>query len=81
MGFPAVNQVETISTGGGPAFLFDLDGPAPIITRDLVRHAHSIGLRSGGYGGDELRDAGAYRIYDDPADILAHLDEVGFRST
>ncbi len=97
-----------------------LDGPAPIITRDLVRHAKpdpdlflagaeklgvdirlswvvgdsiwdllaarrafalSIGLRSGGYGGDELREAGAYRVYDDPADLLAHLDEVGVRET
>lgn len=44
-------------------------------------HALSIGLRSGGYGGDELREAGAYRVYDDPADILAHLDEVGVRGT
>jgi HAD superfamily hydrolase (TIGR01509 family) len=97
-----------------------LDGPAPIITRDLVRyakpdpdlflaaagklnveiqsswvvgdsiwdllaarraHALSIGLRSGGYGGDELREAGAYRVYDDPADILNHLDEVGVRGS
>jgi len=97
-----------------------LDGPAPIITRDLVRyakpdpdlflaaaeklnvpiqsswvvgdsiwdllaarraHALGIGLRSGGYGGDELREAGAYRVYDDPADILRHLDEVGVRGT
>ena len=95
-----------------------LDGPAPIITRDLVRYAKpdpdlflaaaeklgvpiqrswvvgdsiwdllaarrafalSIGLRSGGYGGDELREAGAYRVYDDPADLRRHLDEVGVR--
>ena len=104
----------------GLAMLGVLDGPAPIVTRDLVRyakpdpdlflaaaerlkvpiqsswvvgdsiwdllaarraHALSIGLRSGGYGGDELREAGAYRVYDDPADILAHLDEVGVRGT
>ena len=104
----------------GLAMLGVLDGPAPIITRDLVRyakpdpdlflaaaekldvpiqsswvvgdsiwdllaarraHALSIGLRSGGYGGDELREAGAYRVYDDPADILRHLDEVGVRGT
>jgi HAD superfamily hydrolase (TIGR01509 family) len=104
----------------GLAMLGVLDGPAPIITRDLVRyakpdpdlflaaaekldvpiqnswvvgdsiwdllaarraHALSIGLRSGGYGGDELREAGAYRVYDDPADILRHLDEVGVRGS
>lgn len=95
-----------------------LDGPAPIITRDLVRYAKpdpdlflaaaeeldvpiqsswvigdsiwdllaarrafalGVGFRSGGYGGDELREAGAYRVYDDPADLLSHLDEVGVR--
>ncbi len=39
-----------------------------------------IGLLSGGYGTDELERAGAYRVYDDPADLLAHLDEVGVRS-
>ena len=96
-----------------------LDGPAPIITRDLVEYAKpdpdlfiaaadklgvdiqdawivgdsiwdllaarraralGIGFRSGGYGDDELKDAGAYRVYDDPADLLRHLDEIGVRS-
>ena len=42
--------------------------------------ALSIGLLSGGYGQEELERAGAYRIYQDPADLLAHLDEVGVRS-
>ena len=38
-----------------------------------------IGLLSGGYGGNELREAGAYRVFEDPADLLTHLDEVGGR--
>ena len=38
-----------------------------------------IGLLSGGYGAEELERAGAYRVYDDPADLLAHIDEVGGR--
>jgi HAD superfamily hydrolase (TIGR01509 family) len=38
-----------------------------------------IGLLSGGYGDDELTRAGAYRVYDDPAMLLSHLDEVGVR--
>jgi HAD superfamily hydrolase (TIGR01509 family) len=38
-----------------------------------------IGLLSGGYGTDELERAGAYRVYEDPADLLRHLDEVGVR--
>jgi len=42
--------------------------------------ALGVGLLSGGYGADELQSAGAYRVYEDPADLLAHLDEVGVRS-
>lgn len=42
--------------------------------------ALSIGLLSGGYGREELERAGAYRVYNDPADLLRHLDEVGVRS-
>lgn len=41
--------------------------------------ALGIGLLSGGYGREELFYSGAYRVYDDPADLLAHLDEVGVR--
>jgi HAD superfamily hydrolase (TIGR01509 family) len=42
--------------------------------------AIGVGLLSGGYGQDELERAGAYRVYQDPADLLRHLDEVGVRS-
>ena len=41
--------------------------------------ALAVGLLSGGYGRDELERAGAYRVYEDPADLLQHLDEVGVR--
>jgi HAD superfamily hydrolase (TIGR01509 family) len=39
-----------------------------------------VGLLSGGYGIDELERAGAYRVYEDPAHLLEHLDEVGVRA-
>lgn len=42
--------------------------------------ALAVGLLSGGYGQDELERAGAYRVYQDPADLLQHLDEIGVRS-
>jgi HAD superfamily hydrolase (TIGR01549 family) len=42
--------------------------------------ALGIGLLSGGYGEEELERAGAYRVFADPADMLAHLDELGVRS-
>ena len=46
-----------------------------------ARRARSlgIGLLSGGYGLEELERAGAYRVFEDPADMLTHIDEVGGR--
>jgi HAD superfamily hydrolase (TIGR01549 family) len=41
--------------------------------------AFGIGLLSGGYGSEELERAGAVRVYEDPDDLLRHLDEVGGR--
>jgi HAD superfamily hydrolase (TIGR01509 family) len=41
--------------------------------------ALGVGLLSGGYGEEELERAGAYRVYEDPRDLLVHLDEVGVR--
>jgi phosphoglycolate phosphatase-like HAD superfamily hydrolase len=41
--------------------------------------ALGVGLLSGGYGTEELERAGALRVYDDPADLLEHLDEVASR--
>lgn len=43
-------------------------------------HALGVGVLSGGYGREELETAGAYRSYDDPADLLMHLDELGIRT-
>jgi phosphoglycolate phosphatase-like HAD superfamily hydrolase len=42
--------------------------------------ALGVGLLSGGYGQEELERAGAYRVYQDPSDLLRHLDEVGVRA-
>jgi HAD superfamily hydrolase (TIGR01549 family) len=41
--------------------------------------ALGIGFLSGGYGREELLYSGAYRVYEDPSDLLVHLDEVGVR--
>jgi HAD superfamily hydrolase (TIGR01509 family) len=45
-----------------------------------ARRAHmlSVGLLSGGYGADELLAAGAFRVYDDAAELHESLDELGF---
>jgi HAD superfamily hydrolase (TIGR01549 family) len=41
--------------------------------------ALGVGLMSGGYGREELETAGAFRVYEDPADLRDHTDELGIR--
>jgi hypothetical protein len=38
-----------------------------------------IECQSGGYRQEELERAGAYRVYQDPADMLRYLYEIGVR--
>jgi HAD superfamily hydrolase (TIGR01549 family) len=42
--------------------------------------ALGVGLLSGGYGQDELERSSALRVYEDPADLHRHLDEVASRT-
>jgi phosphoglycolate phosphatase-like HAD superfamily hydrolase len=48
---------------------------------DLVaagrKNGLGAGLLSGGYGPQELEGAGAFRVYQDPADLLAHIEDLG----
>jgi phosphoglycolate phosphatase-like HAD superfamily hydrolase len=56
-----------------------------IVVRDSVwdllgarrAKALGVGLLSGGYGQAELEQAGAYRVYQHPGDLLDHLAEIG----
>ena len=41
--------------------------------------ALGVGLLCGGYGLAELQQSGAFRVYEDPADLLRHVDEVAAR--
>jgi len=41
------------------------------------KSALGVGLLSGGYGQDELEQAGAFRVYADTADMLMHLEQLG----
>ena len=69
------------------AELLGADIRNPIVVGDSVwdllaarrAGALGVGFLSGGYGQDELERAGAYRVYQDPLDMLQHLDEVGVR--
>ena len=42
--------------------------------------ALGVGLLSGGYGMAEPQQSGAFRVYDDPADLLRHIDEIAARN-
>jgi phosphoglycolate phosphatase-like HAD superfamily hydrolase len=39
-----------------------------------------VGVLTGGYAREELERASAFRVYDDPGDLLLHIDELGVRS-
>jgi len=41
--------------------------------------AFGVGLLSGGFSEDELFHASACRVYEDPANLLRHIDEIGGR--
>ena len=41
--------------------------------------ALGVGLLCGGYGASELQQASALRVYEDPRDLLIHIDELGGR--
>ena len=60
-----------------------VDAPSVVIGDSVydVEAAKSAGMpaivvRSGGFGDDELRDAGALGIHDTPADLAAALDDI-----
>ncbi len=40
-------------------------------------NALGVGLLSGGSSQAELEGAGAFRVYDDPADLLQHIEQLG----
>jgi HAD superfamily hydrolase (TIGR01549 family) len=69
------------------ADLIDADITNSVVVGDSVwdllaarrARALGVGVLSGGYGREELISAGAYRVYEDPRDLLVHLDEVGVR--
>ena len=41
------------------------------------RNGLGVGLLSGGYADEELWRAGAIRVYDSPADLMVHLEDLG----
>jgi HAD superfamily hydrolase (TIGR01509 family) len=55
------------------------DSPWDLLAAQRMK-ALGVGLLCGGYADSELERAGAYRVYDDPADLLKHIEELGIQT-
>ena len=55
------------------------DSPWDLLAAQRMRGL-GIGFLCGGYAQSELERAGAYRVYDDPADLLKHIEELGIQN-
>jgi HAD superfamily hydrolase (TIGR01509 family) len=54
------------------------DSPWDLLAAQRMK-ALGVGLLCGGYAQSELERAGAYRVYEDPGDLLAHIEELGIQ--
>jgi HAD superfamily hydrolase (TIGR01509 family) len=52
------------------------DSPWDLLAAQRMK-AIGVGVLTGGYSRSELERAGAYRVYDDAADLLAHIEDLG----
>jgi HAD superfamily hydrolase (TIGR01509 family) len=55
------------------------DSPWDLLAAQRMK-ALGVGLLSGGYAQCELEQAGAYRVYEDPQDLLEHIEELGIQT-
>jgi HAD superfamily hydrolase (TIGR01509 family) len=55
------------------------DSPWDLLAAQRMK-ALGVGLLCGGYAESELERAGAYRVYEDPGDLLAHIEELGIQT-
>ena len=60
----------------GPESIVIGDSPWDLLAAQRMK-ALGVGLLCGGYAESELERAGAYRVYEDPGDLLMHIEELG----
>jgi HAD superfamily hydrolase (TIGR01509 family) len=65
-----VSPLESIVVG---------DSPWDLLAAQRMKGL-GVGLLCGGYAESELERAGAYRVYEDPADLLQHIEELGIQT-
>jgi len=76
---PAPDLVEAALelVGGGPAVMIgDSTWDCEAAKAAKVK---TLAVRTGGFGADELRDAGAVAVYESLGELRAHLDDTPFR--
>jgi phosphoglycolate phosphatase-like HAD superfamily hydrolase len=73
---PDVVTAALAAVGAGPAEAVMIGDSVWDVGAALRADVASLGLLSGGIGRSELLDAGAGAVAADPADLLAHLDEL-----
>jgi HAD superfamily hydrolase (TIGR01509 family) len=72
---PGILEVALERAGVGPSDAVMVGDSVWDLTAAARAHIRSIGVRCGGVGPAELLGAGASLLFDDPADLLAHLDD------
>jgi HAD superfamily hydrolase (TIGR01509 family) len=55
------------------------DSPWDLLVAQRMK-ALGVGLLSGGFAQCELEHSGAYRVYEDPGDLLQHIEELGIQT-
>lgn len=55
------------------------DSPWDLLAAQRIK-ALGVGLLCGGYAQCELGHSGAYRVYEDPKDLLEHIEELGIQT-
>ncbi len=73
---PDLIQAALEQAGGGKALLVG-DSTWDCLAAKAAK-VKTIAVRTGGFGVDELRDAGAIAVYDSLAELREHLDETPF---
>jgi HAD superfamily hydrolase (TIGR01509 family) len=75
---PDLFELAANKLGKEPADCFIVGDSVWDVLAGRRMNASVIALRSGGFDGHELQEAGAYRVYADPLELGASLEELGF---
>lgn len=73
---PGILEVALERAGASPSDAIMIGDSVWDLTAAARAHLRSVGVLSGGVGARELTDAGAFAVFDDPAELLGNLDAI-----